>query len=861
MSPPRTSGALAWRSAFLFAARELRGGVKGLRIFLACIVLGVAAIAGIGMVRDGLLAGLAHEGRALLGGDLDFALVQRVASSKAQGFLAARAGRLSQTAELRAMARVANRPDTENTLVEIKAIDRGYPLFGRVGTNPPAAFSRLWTDDFAAPAALVEPVLLDRLGVGIGGDLRIGDAQFVIAGIITDEPDRVSGGFGLGPRVMVNEAGLAATGLVQPGSLITYRYRVALPSGDDDDRALSAFRHAADAAVPLEGWRILDRNGAAPGLRRAVEQVSLFFTLVALTALMVGGVGIANAVHGYLEARRGAIATLKALGATSRHILRIYLIQVMVIALFGIALGLAVGALVPVAAGSFIADRLPVPVAFSIRPGPLALAAAYGGLTALAFSLWPLGRAGALNAASLFRDLVAPVPRLPPRRIVTFTVLAFGVLGLLAIGAAPNRLFASGFVIGAAVAIGALCIAGVLFKGLVRWLPRFERRPLLRLALANLHRPGAPTVGVVLSLGLGLTLLVAVVLIEGNVRSQITSGLPARAPSFFFVDIQRDQAEGFDAAIAAMPGLAKLERVPSLRGQIIAFNGQRPDPTTVGPEARWALRGDRGVTYASTPPESGSVVVEGQWWPADYDGPPLVSFDEELARGFGVGLGDALTVRVMGRDITGTIANLRHIDFSSGGINYTIILSPGILETAPHTFLATAYLSADTSLEAEEQIQRAVTSRFPNVTVIAVREAIAAVNRVLGELALAVRLGGLVTVAVGVLVLAGALAAGHRRRVYDAVVLKMLGAVRARVLYAYGIEFALLGLVTALTAAGLGTLVAFLVMTRVMEASFTVLPGAIAVTLVGALVITLGLGLAGTMGALSARPAEVLRAR
>lgn len=757
--------------AFRLARRELRGGLKGFRVFLACIVLGVAAIAGVGSLTEAVLRGLAHEGRVLLGGDLDFSLLQREASDSERALLQSRAERLSAVAELRAMAIVGE----ASTLVELKAVDSAYPLFGTLKLDVEGALPELLAPENEAFGALVEPAFADRLGLAPGQSFTIGAARFVMRGTILKEPDRVSGELGLGPRVLVSRAALDATKLIEPGSLITFRYRLALSDAARQGDAFSELRTALKEQLGESGFRIRDRDNAAPGLRRFVLNVSLFFGLVALTALVVGGVGVGNAVHGYLESRRTVIATLKSLGATRGLILQIYLIQVLLIAALGVVLGLGLGVLLPPLAESYLAGRLPIEAQYGLYASPFVLAAAYGLITALAFALWPLGRAQELRAASLFRDLVAGERQRPRLAVALAAAAAFVVLALLAVGLSTNKLFAAVFVAGAAGTIVLLVGAARLFKMVVRRMPR-PRRVGLRLALANLDRPGAPTVSVMLSLGLGLTLFVAIVLIDHNIRSQIRTDLPERAPAFFIVDIQRNQADAFRALVQGLPGVERLEMVPSLRGQIRAFNGAPAERDKVKREVRWALDGDRGVTYSAAPPKEGSRIVAGTWWPSDYRGPPLISFDADLAAGFGLKLGDTMTVRVLGRDITGRLASLRAIDYSSGGLNYTFVFSPGVFEAAPHTYMATAYAPR----ASERAFQRAVTEAFPNITIIGVRDAIETVNGLLGQLATAVRVGSLVTIAVGILVLAGAIAAGHRHRLYDAVVLKVLGATRAR---------------------------------------------------------------------------------
>jgi putative ABC transport system permease protein len=848
-----TSNGESLGAAVRFARRELRGGLKGFRVFLACLSLGVAAIAGVGSVTEGLLAGIADSGQALLGGDVEVSLRQRRASDAERAWLLRESAHLSETAELRAMARpIAS--EAAPSLVELKAVDGNYPLFGALKLDPPQPLSHAFAKSQGRFGALAEESLLSRLKLSLGDALAVGDATFTVAGIIRDEPDRASGGLQLAPRLLIGMDALEATGLVVPGSLISFAYRLALPTSDASNAALDAFKARLDQAWPRSLFRVADRNGAAPGLRRFLNQANLFFSLVALTALAVGGVGVGNAVKGYLDGKRAVVATLKCLGATGGFILKVYLLQVMTLALLAIVIGLGAGALIPQFAQGVIGAALPVKARLSLYLEPLALAAVYGVLTALAFSLWPLARVREIPAGFLFRDLVAPLCRWPRPLYVGLCTLSLTGLAALAVGFAPYRSFALWFLAAAVASFAVLRLTALVALLLARYVPR-PRWPALRFALANLLRPGTPAPSIVLSFGLGLTLLVTVALIDGNIRSEISRALPGRAPAFFFVDIQRNELAAFRQLLSRIPGVRNIESVPSLRGRIRAINGVAADPARFPPEARWGL-GDRGVTYARTPPSESFRLVAGQWWPENYAGPPLVSLDAGIAHGLSIKVGDRITLMVLSREITAEVASLRDVDYRSGGINFSIIASPGVFEAAPHTFLATAHAPRG----AEEHVLRAVTSRFPNITVVAVREAIERVEGLLRQLAHAIEAASVVTLLVGVLVLAGALAAGHRHRVYDAVMLKVLGATRGRLIWAYMLEFLMLGALTAIIAAALGTVAAYLVVTRVMDMPFTFLPGLLTATLAAALGAIILLGLAGTARTLSVRPAAVLRA-
>jgi putative ABC transport system permease protein len=831
--------------AFRLARRELRGGIRGLRVFLACLVLGVTAIAGIGSLAAAVVAGIKADARDLLGGDVEARLALRPADPAEHAFLS-ESGEVSEITTMRAMVRT---PDGDRrSLIELKAVDPAYPLYGTVALSPMQDLAATLDRREGRFGALVDPTILDRLGLVLGDSIKIGETTLQLRATIEREPDAAAGGLQFGPRVIIAAQALAETGLLRPGALVTYHYRVRLPPTVD----ARSWAERARADFPTAGWQVRTFGEASPALRRLIDRLALYLNLVGLTALLVGGIGIGNAVGFYIAGKTTTIATLKCLGASTRLVFAVYFVEVVALALFGIAAALALGAMVPVIARPLLARVLPVSVQFAAYPGPLALAALFGLLTTLLFALWPLAGIGRVPAAALFRDTVDRTRRRVPMAALAASMLLTLGLAALAVGSSQDHTVGLWFVAAAAAAFALFRAAGA---AVVRAARRFRgvRRPALRLALANLHRPGAPTAKIVLSLGIGLTVLVTIALVQGNLAREVENRLPVEAPGFFFIDIQPDQLAGFEALVRATPG-ARFDQVPMLRGRITRLNGVPVEAATIAPGAQWALTSDRGLTYTSTLPK-GSQIAAGTWWPPDYHGPPLVSFDADLARGMGLEVGDTLSVNLLGREITAVIGNLRSIDWERLGINFTLVFAPGTLEGAPQTHLAAVYLPQ----AEEEKLVRAVTDRFPNVSAIQVREALAALDRLIGTIGNAVRLTALVALAAGTLVLGGAIAAGHHRRVYDAVVLKVLGATRGAVARAFLIEHGLLGVLTATVACAFGTLAAYLLVTRLMKIEWVFLPAPLLWTAGMATLLTLALGFAGTWRALGAKAAPYLR--
>ncbi|HYG47927.1 MAG TPA: FtsX-like permease family protein [Allosphingosinicella sp.] len=819
------------------ALRDLRGGLAGLRLLAICLFLGVLALAGVGSLSAAIVGSLAERGQEILGGDVQLVVAQREANAEELAAFS-REGRVSHITRMRAMA--ARLDGEESVLVELKGVDGAWPLYGTFRTEPSAR-------PRGAQVA-VGPELAERLGAGVGERIRIGAAELEIIGLIAEEPDRVGQGFTLGSTALVDRDGLAATGLVQPGSLYTSAYRLRLEAGADLKAVAERLRKSFGAA----GWQVQDRTNGAPGTRRFIERLGQFLTLVGLTALIVAGIGVGNGVASYLDGKRSGIATLKLLGATSRTLFLSYLAQVGLVALAATVAGLAAGALVPALVVAVAGDALPVPPRLALYWPPLAASAAYGLLIAAVFALVPIARARTVPAATLFRGDLEPSRR-PGRAVVLIVLAAAAAIAGLAIGTAREPAFAAGFIGSALGLVLLLTLLGWLIRRLAALLPR-PRHPVFRIALANLHRPGAQTGRLVVALGLGLTLFTTLAVIESNLAGQMRTTIPAKAPSFFMLDIPVEEIGRFRALAQRSAPQSDLVTIPSLRGSVVAVDGRRvADMAEIPPEA-WFLRGDRGLTYSATLPE-GSRIVAGKWWPAGYSGLPLVSLDVDAAKAVGLEVGDTITVSILGREIEARIGSLREINWDTMGFNFVIVFAPGTLESAPHSFMATISMP-----EAQERpFARAVSNAFPSVSAIRVKEVVETVSSMLSQLAVAVRAAASVAILAGIAVLVGALAASRRARTYDSVILKMLGATRPRILAAQAAEFAALALVVSLVALGLGSAAGWYVVVRIFELDWAPDWAMVAATLALGALVTLVLGLLGSLPALAARPARALR--
>ena len=825
--------AAIWR----ISRRDLSARIRGLRLLAICLFLGVATLAAIGSLTAGIGEELLRRGQTILGGDIEVAIAQRTAT-RAELAALRKAGSLSETIRLRAMA-ISN----DSLLAELKAIDGAYPHYGALKLQDGAVAE--------APAKgeiYIGPTLSERLDIANGGTVRFGEVTFKVAGIISDEPDRLGEGFTLGPVAIINMASLPDTGLIQPGSMYEAKYRVKLRPDQD----AAAVGKALEAKFPSAGWEITDRSNGAPGTRRFIERMGQFLTLVGLASLVIAGIGVGNGVSSYLASKRASIATLKVTGADSSTIFRIYMLQILAVAAVAISVGLIVGSLMPMLIGAIAGDILPVAPGLTFHPVPLAVSAIYGLLIAFAFALPPLARARTVPAAGLFRAVVEGNARID-RRSIIWVIASIAAIVSLAVATARDPLFSLGF-IGAAFGL-LLLLTGIAWslRFVFIHLPR-PKAPLPRLALANLHRPGAQTSALVVALGLGLTLFVTLAAIQTSINSEIKNSVPERAPSFFVLDIPRDGVTRFTQMVRQADPKGVINLIPALRGTIIEYGGQRVDQLEELPEGAWVLNGDRGLTYSAAIPK-GSELVEGKWWASNYNGPPLVSLDAEVAKTLGVGVGDSMTVSLLGVEVPAKIASLREVKWENFGLNYVMVFSPGSLDKAPHNMVATLTVSK----EAERKLAKSLPPAFPSLSLIEVGEVTAQITTLLTQMAQAIAAAASIAILAGIAVLVGAIAAARASRIYDSVIMKMLGGTRVQILGAQAVEYGILAVVLGLLSLALGLGAAYYVVVQIFDFTFAPDPTILAVTLIGGAGLTFVLGIVGSLPILAARPSEALR--
>lgn len=852
------SHGLSWGDAWRLARRDLNARFKGLRLLLVCIFLGTAALAAIGTLTASIERELQSSGQKILGGDLEIEIWQR--SLKEEELLAIRAlGTVSGGTRMQAMAisdtATGAQGDGNAAPIELKAVDQKWPLYGVLTLKDGRKVGAPTGDN-----AWVSQGALDRLDITVGEQFRIGTVTLTAGGIIDDEPDRLSEGFALGPTIIVAQDMPQRAGLLAPGALYQSKYRIAF---DDQNRDPGDEAEALEQAFPNAGYDFRTRNRASPGADRFVTQMSDFLTLVGLAALVIAGIGIAGGVSSYLDQRRASIATLKVLGASSRDIVRIYALQIAAAAIIGSLAGLATGVLVTPIFGAALQGLLPVEGGFVIEPAPLLLAGAYGLMVAFAFAAAPLLRARTYPAMALMRSRIAPLSR--DRRALGATALGIAAICLLAL-ITTNRLeLSASFLTGAAVALGLLAMLGLGIQVLARRLPR-PSNPILRSALANLHRPGAPTGALVTALGFGLAAFVLLASIQTAIDGNIQSRVPQEAPDYFVIDVPRDGEQDFKGLVRQSFPDAEFRTVPSLRGAVLAFgpkdNMQRVVDLEEIPEGGWFLNGERGLTYADELP-MGNTLVDGEWWEPGHDGEMLVSLNIDGARALGLEVGDYLTIGVLGSERDVRIANLRQIDWESMGFNFTMVFSSNTLNDVPHNLAASIELNEQGSkadiVERRGDVLRAMVRTFPSSSVVDVSEVLVEARVLLEQVALATLASAAVAVLAGLAVLMGAIAAARAARMYDTVVLRVLGASRRQILMMQLAEYGLLAMTLALVALGLGAGLGWVIITQLFEFDWLPdWPRVLGVLGLG-LFMVLAFALGGSLPLLRAKPAQALR--
>ena len=835
--------------ALRLAWRQARGGGRHLAAVFACVALGVGALVAVGTLAAGLEATLAREAKALLGGDVELRAARPLPpeASAAVERLTAAGARAVAVRELVGVARNPARGDS--VLVELKAPGPGYPLYGPLVTTPAAPLA----SQLDADGAVVQRELLDRLGLAVGDRFVVGRATLTIRGVVDAEPDRVASLVSLGPRVMLSPSTLDRTGLIVFGSRVRHRLLLALPSGASADETRAALARAlVDPAV-----RVTAYDEAQPGLRRFFTQLTSYLGLVGLASLLVGGIGVAAAVSAFVARQMPTLAALKALGVETRVLVASHVVQTQAVALLAGLVGAALGVAVQPVLAATLAGLVPFALETEPNVATLARAIVMGLVMTLLCTWAPLAAVRAVPPWLILRTDVEPASR----RGRGWTTLAPVGLGLAALALwQAGSLRTGGIFVGASLA-ALLALLG-LARGLVvmaRRLPR-GRGLAWRHGLAALQRPGGHAPRVVVALGMAVMLLVAVALLESVLGRQIDHEQQRQAPSFFFLDVQPDQREPFRSLVERETGAPPV-LTPVVRARLAALDGEPLTRQVVdrhrarGQEDTWYFTREYVLTWAAEPP-AGNVLTRGRWWTAAEAASGVrASIEETAARHLGVRLGSRVTFDVQGLAVEAEITSIRRVDWQSLTTNFFVVLSPGALDGAPATWVATARVPA----AAEPALRNAVVAAFPNVTAVPLREVLERVAVVLGQIGVAVRLVALFTLGTGLVVMAGALAATRSQRLYESVVLRTLGATRGIVARSFAVEYGMLGAAAGVGGGVLAVVLAWTVVHWVIDAPWTFDPTPLVLGLAGTIGLALAVGFLTTFRLLGQKPLPVLR--
>ena len=829
------------------AIRELRSGVSGFRIFLACLILGVGTISAIGTVKSGIEIAISEKGSELLGGNAEAEFTYRLANTEELKWLETISQNISRIIEFRSMAKFVEGGTNERALTQVKAVDNEYPLIGNVQLVSGKSFK----DVFRQPkSAVMESDLASRLGIDIGETFSLGLTKFVLRDIIQSSPDDAGTNFGLGPRTIIKSEDLLDSGLIAPGTLFTAKYRLLIEPFENLDK----LRALAKIKFENNGMRWRDARNGAPGISEFVSRLSAFFIMVGLAGLVVGGVGIGSAVKSYLNRKISTIAVMRSLGATNFQIFMTYFVQLAIISFIGITIGLVNGASVPHLCAPLLKVLIPIPISIVFSIKPIVEAAIYGTIIATLFTLWPLSRCENIQAAALFREMNLIKDGLPRLKYLVLSFILVIILLIISAVFNQNPELTSWFALGFTVALVTLFLSARILMYCIKKFGRvINGHPSTRWALAAMGGTQEGTNNSLIAIGLGLTVLAIIGQVDGNLRTSINNNLPEVAPSYFVIDIQKSQIEEVRDILNSNKGVISFDEAPMLRGIITKINNKQASEVAGD---HWVIRGDRGITYFEELPKRFNL-TKGQLWPKDYSGATQISFAAEQAEELGIGIGDSVTVNIMGREITGEITSLRNVDFSSAGIGFVIAMNPSALKKAPHSFIMTIYAST----EAETEVFNDLSSRFSNITLIKVRNVIERVSNLLSSVATASSYGALTTLAMGFLVLLGSAASGQSARSYDAAILKTLGATRKDLIISYIIRFSLVGATAGLVAIFFAVGGAWCITSLVLELPFKIIWDTALMIIIGGLIANLLAGLYFATQALKIKPANFLRAQ
>ena len=793
------------------ALREIRGGVKGFRLFIICLALGSMALATISSTKKSINVGLDQKAVEILGGDVSVGFTYRFADKNELDFIKKNSSSFTETTDFRSMAFVSeNNIPVDSTLIRVKGVDNKYPIYGEIKTTPNIPITDALKKIDGVYGLIVAEPLLNRLDLILGDQIQVGDKLFAVRALLLNEPDAGGSTFSFAPKVIAYNEGLIASGLLTLGTMFDTDYKLKAPGID-----LKQMEEKATELFKQSGMRWKDSSEATPGIDRFVDRLSSFLLLIGMAGLAIGGIGVALSVTVYLEGKNVTIATLKTLGANDNVIFNSYFLIILTFAIIGSTFGAFVGVIIPITFGPLLASKFPIPIIFDIYYQPILNSIFYGILTAIVFSTWPLGRMINKNVSTLIRNTPTKKIILPYFRYQLLCICTLLVLIFSFSLRSPQPLLSIGVFCGIAISLVSLLMMAYGIKIMCMTLVRknvFKNSLRVRLALSSISGPNSEVSLTMLSVGLGLIVLATIGQIDHNLRYNIDNDLQEKGPSFFLLDIQNSQLQSLQDLMISSGEVSNFDSAPMMRGIISKINGI-PAEDFAG--EHWAIRGDRGLTYSEYPPQNGEI-IEGEWWEPNYSGDPVISFTANEAEEIGLSIGDKITVNVLGRDIVGTITNFRDVNWASMQINFLMMFNPSALKAAPHSHIATIYSDASS----EASVLRQISKDYPNITAIPMRDTLKQVSETLSTIASITRWSSIITIVIGFVVLVGVSAATERKRSYEACLLKTLGASNSLILLSFTLRSSIIGAGAGFMAITVGNLSGWTIVSLIMNLPF-----------------------------------------
>jgi putative ABC transport system permease protein len=817
------------------AAREARSSARRLGVYMAAITLGVAALVAINSFRAQVIESVDAESKALLGADLRLSS-NRPLPDTVLAILDSAAAAGVPIARVTTTLSVALTTAGRTRLVQVRAVDGPYPFYGEMVADPPGAWPRL--DE--GRGALLEATLIQQLGTQPGDSVRLGAGWFEVRGALTALPPEISFRNALGPRIFIAARHLPGTGMLTFGSLARHEAFLKIP----DDVALQRFVDRNHDSLRRAAVSIDTAAEQAENLAQALEALGRFLGLVGLSALLLGGLGVASAVNVFVKDKRRTVAVLRCLGATQRTAFSAYLVQATALGTAGAAIGALLGIAIQAALPTLIRGMLPFDVPFSVQWPVVALGLLIGALVAAAFSLLPLlAIRGISPLRALRHDVDEPPARFDPWRLLAFAVISASVAGL-AIWQA--RYWRIGLLYAGALVVG-LLVLWICARMLIAATRRLARRGVavaradrsgagrrrafaIRQGIANLHRPRNQTTAIVMALGFGVFLVATLWVVQRNVLGWLRVDVGRPQPNLVFFDIQRDQVDSVRALLARYADVAP-DLVPIVPARVAAVNGIRADSLIARARTPrvepWAVRREYRHTYRDTL-TGGETLIEGRWFdaaPAAEPGVARVSIEEDVARSLGVRVGDRITWDVTGVHVESIITSVRSVDWARFETNFFFVFEPGTLDDAPQSIVSLVRVGNDTLRAAA---QRDIVQRHANISVVDLAAVQRSLRRIVDRVSFAVRIMAAFSVAGGALVLIGAIAASRFQRVRESALLRALGATRAQIRNVLLVEYAALGALAALTGVALAAIAGWLLTRFIFELDFALPAGALA---------------------------------